>query len=199
MIGERLHARRKEFRWLTMTVANLVTILRVLLVPVIAVAMVEGLYALAFWLFIVAGLSDAVDGAIARIFDQRSDLGAMLDPLADKALLVTVFLMLGMSGALPVWLVILVVSRDIVIIAGVWLADFLGTPMQVRPHPISKVNTAAQILLAVFALATLAWTLGIEPWLEIGVYATAVLTVSSLATYTWIWVSHVHGHSEARN
>lgn len=174
-----------------MTAANLVTLIRVLLVPAIVFALIEGFYGWAFVLFLVAGLSDAVDGAIARLFDQQSDLGVILDPVADKLLLVSVFVMLGLLEAVPTWLVLAVVSRDLVIVAGVLITHMIGRPMSVRPAFVSKVNTVAQIALAALVLLSLAiegdWPVAIGAL----VWLTAALTLASLMLYTWQWTRHV--------
>ena len=100
------------------------------------------------FLFLAAGISDAVDGFLAKRFHMTSELGAYLDPLADKALIVSIYVSLGIAGALPISLVILVVSRDIMIISGFMLSWLVGRPMPIRPLLVSKVNTVAQILLA---------------------------------------------------
>ena len=174
-----------------MTAANIVTLARVVLVPAIVYALIEGHHVWAFALFLAAGASDAVDGAIARLLDQRSDLGVILDPAADKLLLVSVFVVLGVMQVLPVWLVVAVVSRDLVIVAGLAIATMLGRPMDVRPALVSKANTAAQIALAGVVLLSLA--LG-ESWpLTIGtlVWTTAALTFASLLLYTRRWMRHV--------
>src|SRR6202035_4331315 len=97
----------------------------------------------AFALFLVAGISDAVDGFLAKRFHMASELGAYLDPLADKTLIVSIYVSLGIAGGLPLFLVILVVSRDIMIIGAFMLSWLVGRPMPVRPLPVSKANTAA--------------------------------------------------------
>ena len=174
-----------------MTAANFVTMLRVALVPVIVYFLLEGLYAAAFVAFLVAGLSDAVDGAIARLFDQRSDLGVLLDPIADKLLLVCVFVVLGLLEALPTWLVVAVVSRDVVIVAGVGIAALVGKPMQVRPHMVSKVNTALQIALAGLVLLALALARPMDMMVTGLVWTTGAFTALSLAVYTVEWTRHI--------
>src|ERR1700677_3505846 len=107
----------------------------------------------AFGLFLAAGLSDAVDGFLAKRFHMSSELGAVIDPLADKALIVSIYVALSIAGALPISLVILVVSRDIMIVSGFMVSWVVGKPIPVRPHPVSKANTAAQIVLATLVLA----------------------------------------------
>ena len=134
-------------------VPNLITLGRLIAVPITVYCILIGQLEWAFWLFIGAGISDAVDGAIARLFNARTVLGAFLDPLADKALLVSVYLSLARDGLLPLWLVILVVFRDLMIVGWVLLAYTLRQPVTMQPLRISKVNTLAQLVLAAAVLA----------------------------------------------
>src|SRR6201994_586936 len=136
---------------------NLITIARILMVPIVVWAIASRQMQIAFLLFLAAGVSDAVDGFLAKRLGMASELGAHLDPLADKALIVSIYVALGITEAIPRWLVILVVSRDILIIGGVMLAWFLGRPMKVKPVLVSKLNTAAQIVFACLVLAALAF------------------------------------------
>lgn len=174
-----------------MTLPNLITIARLLMVPVVILAIMRGEMGLAFAVFIVAGLSDAVDGAIARYFGQTSELGAYLDPVADKLLLVSIFVMLGYVGSVPGWLVLLIVTRDILIIVAVLISHLIGHPVKVRPLMVSKANTAAQILYAVAVLGGLSGFrfLGAQAfWLEAVV---AGLTIASAAAYLVSWLRHL--------
>src|SRR5215813_6325652 len=134
---------------------NLITIARILLVPVIVWAIGSGEMLFAFLLFLAAGVSDAVDGFLAKRLGMASEFGSYLDPLADKALIVSIYVSLGINGALPRWLVILVVSRDIMIIAAVMLSWLVDKPVTMKPLAVSKANTAAQIALAMLVLAAL--------------------------------------------
>src|ERR1700751_3266437 len=136
-----------------LSIPNLITLGRILLVPIVVWAITLGEMRIAFALFLVAGISDAVDGFLAKRFHMKSELGAYLDPLADKALIVSVYMSLGIVGMLPIFLVILVVSRDIMIISAFLLAWLVGRPLSLRPLLVSKVNTVAQILLAILILA----------------------------------------------
>lgn len=179
-----------------MTAANIVTLARVALVPVIVYLLIEGLYPAAFATFLLAGLSDAVDGAIARFFDQRSRLGVILDPLADKLMLVCVFVVLGFLQALPVWLVIAVVSRDVVILAGLGVAQLMGRPMPVRPLMVSKVNTTAQIALAALVMLALALDEPMVMTVRVLVWIVAVSTALSLVAYTLEWTRHIGAEQE---
>ena len=173
--------------------------LRLLLVPVIVHAIQSHRLDWAVIGFAAAGLSDAADGFIARRFNQRSKLGAYLDPLADKLLLVSVFVVLGMMGRLPAWLVILAVSRDGLIVLGLALSHLFGRPM--RPHPIlvSKANTAGQIALAGAVLADLALVPGMAALIAPLVALSAVLTVASAAAYLLGWLQHMNGYGETRS
>jgi cardiolipin synthase len=182
-----------------LSIPNLITLGRIILVPVVVWAIISGEMVLAFSLFLVAGISDAVDGFLAKRFHMESELGAYLDPLADKALIVSIYVALGIARALPISLVILVVSRDIMIISGFMLSWLVDMPMEVRPHPVSKVNTVMQIVLATLVLAEKG--LGFNtPRLEtIGIFLAAVLTLLSMAFYLAEWFRHMNsfgtGHS----
>lgn len=163
-------------------VPNALTILRLCSVPLIVWLMAEGAMAAAFWLFVAAGLTDAVDGAIARLFDAKSRLGMWLDPLADKVLLVSIYLTLGVQDHIPLWLVVLVVLRDVLIVlyavVYVLAGAFSGTPLF-----ISKINTAVQIVLAALVLAYLGPGWGGPVLIEIFVIVVGVTTVASGAAY----------------
>ena len=179
-----------------MTLPNLITIGRLLLVPLVIWFIVADQPLAAFIVLLVAGLSDAVDGFLARALDLRSDLGTYLDPVADKALLVSVYVTLAVVDAIPVWLTILIVSRDVLIVGAVVLSWMLSAPTVVKPLAISKVNTVVQIVLAVVVLGGLGFGLNLG-WLPtVLVYAVAALTVISAAMYLVDWVRHM-GTTEA--
>jgi len=132
---------------------NIITLGRLFAVPLTVYFILVGDLEVAFWIFVAAGVSDAVDGAIARLFDARTIIGGFLDPLADKALLVSVYVSLAKIGLLPLWLVILVVFRDVVLVGGVLLSYTLRAPVAMQPLYVSKLNTLAQLMLAALALA----------------------------------------------
>jgi cardiolipin synthase (CMP-forming) len=171
-----------------MNVPNVITIARILAVPVLIWLIVSGEYLLAFWLFVLAGISDGVDGFIAKRFNQRTQLGAYLDPLADKLMLVSIYVSLGLLRVLPAWLVILVVTRDIMIVGGVVLATLLEQPVKVRPLLLSKLNTGTQILLAGLVLAVLGFGLPAEGVILLGSILVAALTVASGTQYGLTWI-----------
>ena len=156
-------------------------------------AIAAGEMKIAFILFLLAGLSDLVDGYLAKRFNMATELGAFLDPLADKALIVSIYVTLGIAGAIPRWLVILVVSRDIMIVGAIILSWLMNNPVTLKPLTVSKLNTVAQILLALVVLASLAFEF--EAWWAIqGLTAlVAVLTLASVALYLREWVRHMNG------
>lgn len=174
-----------------MTLPNFISIGRLLAVPVLVWALIDSRWGLAFLIFILAGISDAVDGAIARRFNQQSALGAYLDPIADKALLIAVFVGLGLLGELPAWLAIAVVTRDLLIIAAVILSFVMDRPITVRPLLVSKLTTLAQLLLAGFALAEPVLRLPLEAFIDILVAITALLTGVSATAYLLEWLRHM--------
>lgn len=174
-----------------MNLPNLITLARILAVPVVVWAIAANQMLLAFVLFLAAGLSDAVDGFLAKRFDMKSEIGAYLDPLADKVLIVSIYVTLGISGAVPRWLVILVVSRDLMIVGAVMLSWLVGHPVSVRPLLVSKLNTVAQILFAGLVLGSLGLGFDAE-WLLTGMMAVvAALTLVSIAAYVREWVRHI--------
>ena len=175
-----------------MSIPNLITLGRIILVPVVVWAIMSGEMLAAFALFLVAGISDGVDGFLAKRFHMASELGAYLDPLADKALLVSIYVALGIARALPISLVILVVSRDIMIISGFMLAWLVAKPMPVRPHPVSKLNTVAQILLAALVLAEKSFHFSAAGLEIAGIVLVAFLTLLSIAFYLAEWVRHMN-------
>lgn len=174
-----------------MNLPNAISLARLLAMPVTLYLILQAAYTAAFWLFVAAGLSDAVDGYIAKRWNQMSQLGSFLDPIADKFLLVGVYITLGQAGHLPSWLVILVVSRDVLIVGGVLLLLVLGGTTRMRPHVASKINTACQIALAAAVLARLGVGLDIGLAGEALEYLVAVTTLLSGAVYVVAWVDHL--------
>ncbi len=176
-----------------MTIPNIISLLRVLLVPLAIWLMLSDSFMLAFYVFIVAGVSDGIDGYLARHFNWQSELGAYLDALADKALLVSIYVVLGALHIIPTWIVIVVVTRDILIVAGVMLSRVLDKPIKVRPLWISKVNTVAQIVFAGLLLLLLGTGHGLAPVLVPGGLVVALLTLASGAFYARDWLRHMSG------
>lgn len=172
----------------------MITLLRFLLVPAIVFALLTGEMDWALAGFLLAGISDGVDGFIARQFNQRSELGAYLDPIADKLLLVSVFVVLGYMGELPLWLVIAAVSRDALIVGGVLLSTIMGNPVEVKPIFVSKANTLVQIVLAALVLSELSLEFSLGPLRVVLVYLSGLLTLASGAAYLVSWIKHMGGY-----
>lgn len=181
-----------------MSIPNIITLLRMVLVPVVIWLIVSSEFVAAFWLFLLAGATDAVDGFIAKQFNQATMLGAYLDPLADKLLLISIYVALGVTSDLPAWLVIAVVSRDVLIVVAFLVAWLVNMPIRVRPLRVSKANTAAQIVLAGVELARLGYGLEIGPFRDGLVIAVAGLTGLSFLAYFVEWARHLAGAPEAQ-
>ncbi len=175
------------------TIPNFITIARLISVPLIVWLMIADRFVEATIMFVIAGISDAADGFIAKRFGATSELGAYLDPVADKALLVSVFITLGFRDLLPAWLIILVVSRDLFIIGGMLLAYILSNPMPVKPLWVSKANTTAQIVLIGFVLADRSGAMALTLPIYATVLGVAALTVVSAGAYLVEWVRHMAG------
>ncbi len=172
---------------------NLITLSRLLSVPLMIWLIVGERYGVAFWVFVGAGISDALDGYIAKRFDCRTKIGALLDPVADKALLSSVYVTLGIGGLLPNWLVILVVFRDVMIVGGYVLVQTLAAPRNFDPLYISKINTLAQIALVAYVLARLGLDVADGKMTEVLVVAAALTTVLSGFSYLVRWARILSG------
>lgn len=179
-----------------MTLPNLITIARFLMVPAVIYGLMNAQWQLAFAVFLLAGVSDWIDGYIARRFNQGSKLGAYLDPVADKLLLVSVFVTLAVTGVLPNWLVLIVVSRDVLIVAAVLVATVMGHPIAMRPLFVSKANTALQILLVVVALFAKAFGMELTMVQFALILCVAALTILSAGAYLVTWLRHMAGLAE---
>jgi cardiolipin synthase len=175
-----------------LSIPNLITLARILLVPVVVWTIAAGQMHLAFLLFLAAAISDGVDGFLAKRFGMKTELGAYLDPLADKALIVSIYVTLGITGVIPLWIVILVVSRDIMIVSAVILSWLVNRPVAIRPHVVSKINTAAQILFACLVLASHGYRFNAEPVLTLVMALVAVLTLLSVGLYLGEWMRHMN-------
>lgn len=165
-----------------LTIPNLITMVRILATPLFVIFLLQNSYGRALVVFLVAGLSDLADGYIARNFHQKSPLGALLDPLADKLLMTASYLTLGYFGKIPAWLTVVVISRDVIILGGIIVLKLFAVPVRIEPTQISKWATAAQILTVFLAIwrqvaSFPSWVLLLSCWL------TAMLTVASGLVY----------------
>jgi cardiolipin synthase (CMP-forming) len=175
-----------------LSIPNLITLGRILLVPVVVWAITAGEMRIAFVLCLAAGISDAVDGFLAKRFGMATELGAYLDPLADKAMLVSIYVALGITEAVPRWLVILVVSRDIMIVSAVILSWLVDKPVRLKPLMVSKLNTVAQIVLALVVMAALGFHFNADIAVMALTALVAALTLVSIAFYVAEWVRHMN-------
>jgi cardiolipin synthase len=177
-----------------LTLPNLLTATRLLLAPFVAWRLylhdVEG----AFWLFALAALTDLLDGFLARRLNQRSVLGAWLDPIADKVMLLTTLSMLALTGLLPLWLLAVVVVRDIVILAGAEAYRRLTGGLDVRPTLSGKLATALEFVLVTFTLADLALRWRLDAWIEPFAAVTAAVVALSGLRYVWLWAGKTRAY-----
>ncbi|MGB0630195.1 MAG: CDP-alcohol phosphatidyltransferase family protein [Alphaproteobacteria bacterium] len=179
-----------------MNLPNLITFGRLLSVPVAVYLIMQSAHLAAFVLFVLAGVSDALDGYLAKHNNQTTQLGAILDPMADKTLLVGVYVTLGLQGNLPNWLVVLVVFRDLLIVGGVIILFLVRLEVKMRPLIISKINTAAQLALAAIVLAELGFRLDIGGLVHAAIYVVGATTVISGASYMVSWTRQMAGIEE---
>jgi cardiolipin synthase len=184
-------------RSLGLNVPNLITLSRLMSVPLMIWLIVGARFGVAFWVFIGAGVSDALDGFIAKRFDCRTRLGALLDPAADKALLSSVYVALGIAELLPNWLVILVVFRDVTIVGGFVLFQTIAVPRNFDPLYISKINTLAQIALVGYVLGRLGLGFGDGMLTGMLVVVTAMTTLLSGLSYLVRWARILAGAETA--
>ncbi len=168
-------------------IPNIITLFRLALIGPIVIGLLMGNDRLAFFLFLVAGLTDAVDGYLARRFQWISRWGAMVDPLADKLLMVSSYLALTYLGALPVWLLALVLTRDVVIVTGGICYHFLIGQYEFKPSRISKANTFLQIALVVVILSHRSYGFLNVLWIKCLIYAVLASTALSMIDYIWVW------------
>ncbi len=181
-----------------LSLPNLITIARMLLVPLTVWLMISEAYVPAVLVFALAGISDAVDGFLARRFKLQTELGSYLDPLADKALLMSIYVTLSVMHILPAWLTIGVVTRDVLIIGAVILSWLMHKPLNMKPLWISKVNTAWQIVFAGGVLGCLALEIDAQWPITLGAFVVGTLTLLSGAYYMRDWVHHMSSRNEGQ-
>ena len=161
-----------------LTLPNFLTLLRIIAIPIFLIFLANANYGAAFMLFLAAGVTDAVDGAVARLTNTRSELGAVLDPMADKLLLLSSFVVLGSSGVIPIWLTVLVILRDVIVVLGygaVFIVDHQW--MEVAPSRLGKLSTFFQLFTIGFALMSVA-----RPALPLVTVSEVLQTVTGAVT-----------------
>lgn len=167
-----------------MNIPNLLTLLRIILVPIIVILLIQGSFIKALLVFLVAGISDALDGFLARVLHQQTVLGAYLDPIADKALLASSFITLSVLHIIPGWLTVIVISRDFIILLGISVLSMMSIPVQIRPVFVSRVTTALQLVTVLMALTNRSLPGNFnELWLLAIYWVTAFFTIISGLNY----------------
>lgn len=170
-----------------LNIPNSLTVLRVLLIPVFVISLMNRQYASSFIIFVIAGITDAVDGSLARITKQRTALGAYLDPLADKLLLTCAFVALAILKVIPSWLAVLVISRDVIISLGFCLLFLLDRRPEVKPTTFSKVNTVIQVLTIALALFS-QFDVSFSSYVSAMIWAAAVTTILTGLQYIYMGI-----------
>lgn len=179
-----------------MNLPNTLTLARLSAVPLVIWLIASQRLHFAFWLFVAAGLTDALDGYLARRLNQRTRLGAYLDALADKMLLMSIYVTFGIIGFVPLWLAILVIFRDLMIMGAVVLSWLLERPLEIAPLFISKLNTTAQIILAALVLSARSFDFAAGFLPSWSFAAVGLLTAASLAAYLSHWIKYMAAHDE---
>ena len=168
-----------------MNLPNLLTILRILLTPVFVICVMRDLHLFALVVFTTAGVTDGLDGMIARCFNQKTSLGEHLDPIADKLLLASAFITLAVLSHIPSWLAVIVITRDVLILLGIAVLYLMGVAVEIRPRITSKLTTVAQ-LVTIFLVLLRANVDGLENWIGTFQWITAGLTIFSGLHYTYL-------------
>lgn len=170
---------------MTINIPNIITLFRILITPLFVIFLLRDLFSFALVVFTIAGISDGLDGFIARFFNQRTTLGAYLDPIADKLLLTAAYASLAVLNIIPPWLAVIVISRDVFIAMGMFVFALTNVRVEIKPSVVSKCTTAAQ-LLTVF-LTLLQTIISSVSTVTYSLYwLTAVLTIMSGLHYTYI-------------
>ncbi|CAN5418931.1 CDP-alcohol phosphatidyltransferase family protein [soil metagenome] len=166
---------------------NLISCVRLLLIIPLWFAIIHHEYAAAFFLFVIAGVSDGLDGFLARRYGWTSYFGGIVDPIADKLLMMVTYILMVLQNYIPIWLVLAVISRDVIIMAGVVACYYWFTNFQFKASLISKVNTVLQIVLIIMVLINLGLFNLPAELLEKMMYLVLATTVISFLDYFWIW------------
>jgi len=180
-------------------IPNLLSILRILLVPPVVFYMLQENYLPALILFVIAGITDSLDGWLAKRFNWQSALGEILDPLADKLLLVSSYIVFAWLELLPVWLVVSVMLRDVVIVVGGVLYRIYFGKVDINPTYISKLNTLMQIVLIAVMLLSLAWLSIDEIYINILIWIVLFTTITSGFVYVLSWGRRAIQHLKNNN
>ncbi|MGV8081035.1 MAG: CDP-diacylglycerol--glycerol-3-phosphate 3-phosphatidyltransferase [Syntrophales bacterium] len=183
-----------------LNIPNSLTILRIILVPAIVILLMQGSYKIAILVFLISGLTDVLDGYLARVLHQQTVLGSYLDPIADKALMISCYVTLAVKKILPGWLSVVVISRDCIILIGVAVLTIMSVSYKIQPALIGKLTTAVQILTVFIFLVSRAAPGSIADSFMAGlVWVTALFTVVSGFYYIMIGVQHINQQQKPRS
>jgi cardiolipin synthase len=177
-------------------IPNMLTLLRILITPLFVIFLIKGQYRLALLIFFLAGVSDGLDGLFARWFNQKTTLGAHLDPIADKLLLVSTFIGLAVQQIIPSWLAVVVISRDILILTGIAILHFFNVAFIIRPSKVSKCTTVAQLVTAFLVLLAFQFAI-VAPALMPLFWLTTILTVVSGLHYVYLGIMILNREHQA--
>jgi cardiolipin synthase (CMP-forming) len=169
-----------------MTIPNLITTIRIILTPIFVIYIINDKLISGLIVLVISGLSDGIDGLVARLFNQKSKLGAYLDPLADKIILISAFITLSIRHMLPAWLTVMVISRDILILMGISIMFLNGMKINIKPAISSKITTCLQFITLILILAK-DYLAGFGNYYPFLFYLTALFTTVSFLQYTHQW------------
>jgi cardiolipin synthase (CMP-forming) len=182
-----------------MNIPNLITFLRIILVPVVVILLIQDSFVEASVVFLAASVSDAADGFLARVMRQQTIIGAYLDPIADKALLASTFVTLSILHVIPPWLSVIVISRDFIILLGVSVLFLMGFSVEIHPSIVSKITTVLQASTLFLALFSQCLPCRYHSaWLEAFYWATAIFTVISGLHYMSRGLKIINNHPASR-
>jgi len=173
------------------SIPNVITVIRILLIPLFVIFLQSGLYPYALLIFAAAAVSDGLDGFLARYLNQRTELGAYLDPLADKMLLITAFIGMAVLQFIPGWITVIVISRDILILMGIGVLTITQTKFEIHPSLWSKMTTFTQLFTICLVLLSLMVSIpnGIKSTFF---FLTAVITIISGGHYLFVGLNILH-------
>ncbi len=172
---------------LILNLPNVLTLVRMLITPIFIICLIKGAYQMALLIFTLAGVTDGLDGLLARLLDQKTTLGAFLDPVADKLLLVSAFVTLAVQHMIPAWLTVVVISRDVLIIIGIAILEVSKVPYRIQPSMVSKCTTVAQ-LATIFLLLLSIQTTVLEHALLPVYWLTTALSIASGLHYVYLGI-----------
>jgi cardiolipin synthase len=175
--------------------ANRLTLLRILLIPVFAISLLYRQNGAALFIFCLAGISDGLDGFIARTYGQKTKLGTFLDPMADLLLLSTAFIVLAMMDQIPVWLSVIVISRNVIVVMGSAILYIINNHIDISITPLGKATTFFQLTLLLFALTSHYLNTVPSVIFPLLLWTTTILTVVSGLQYITIGTGSINGNN----